>query len=60
MKVKRFIIEYASYKKQDIENNGLMKIQFKIEKIDRIDQVLSSCKRGYITVDEAIGTLFKI
>ena len=59
MKVERFIKEYANYKKNDYKSNELMKEDYKIKAINKIDRALTLRERGMITVDEAIRTILE-
>ena len=54
MKVERFLKEYASYKKEVIKNNELIKSDIKENALFKIDKVLSLKEKGFITVDEAL------
>lgn len=59
MKIKRFVTEYANYRKSDIKNNNLMQKAFKDESINRIDQALKLNKRGLITSNETIKIILE-
>lgn len=57
--MKRFVTEYANYRKSDIKNNNLMQKAFKDESINRIDQALKLNKRGLITSNETIKIILE-
>jgi len=54
MKAKRFIIEYANYKLDEIANNTDMNGGIQTELMRRIDHAVFLVERGMITVDECI------
>ena len=58
--MKRFVSEYANYKKQDILKNPLMPEQIKAEQIQRITQTIRLTDRGMITIDEAMRALVEV
>ena len=55
--MKRFISEYAKYKIKHYENNELMNVEIKTEKINQINKALNLVKKGFITIDEAIKVI---
>ena len=54
MKIKRFIIEYANYKKQLIKNDVYLDDATKESAYKRIDIILLMQKKGLLFNDEAI------
>ena len=54
MKIKRFIIEYANYKKQLIKNDVYLDDATKERAYKRIDIILLMQKKGLLFNDEAI------
>lgn len=54
MKTKRFIIEYANYKLDEIANNKDMNSGIKTELMRRIDRAVFNVTRGMITIDECM------
>jgi hypothetical protein len=54
MKAKRFIIEYANYKLDEIANNTDMNGGIQTELMRRIDRAVRMVERGMITIDECI------
>jgi hypothetical protein len=54
MKAKRFIIEYANYKLDEIANNTYMNGGIQTELMRRIDRAVRMVERGMITIDECI------
>ena len=58
--MKRFISEYAKFKKQNIAKNQLMQKQIKDEQIKKIVRVENLADRGLLSVDEAMRSLADI
>ena len=58
--MKRFISEYAKFKKQNIAKNQLMQKQIKDERIKKIVRVENLADRGLLSVDEAMRSLADI
>lgn len=54
MKAKRFIIEYANYKLDEIANNTDMNGGIKTELMRRVDHAVFYVTRGMITIDECM------
>ena len=54
MKVERFIKEYASFKKKEIENSEFINKEDKEKVFFEINNVLKLKEKGMITVKEAI------
>ena len=54
MKAKRFIIEYANYKLDEIANNTDMNGGIQTELMRRIDRAVFCVEHGMITIDECI------
>ena len=54
MKAKRFIIEYANYKLDEIASNEDMNGGIRTELMRRIDRAVFNVERGMITIDECI------
>ncbi len=54
MKTKRFIIEYANYKLDEIVNNTDMNSGIKTELMRRVDRAVFNATRGMITIDECM------
>ncbi len=57
---KRFVREYINYKRKTINDNSLMRQEFKKEKLDKISRVEAYLKHGTITIDEGMKTLAEI
>jgi hypothetical protein len=55
--MKRFIIEYANYKKNVIQNNNLMRTDIKNYGLNRIDNVLKYLEKGFLTIDETMNEI---
>lgn len=55
--MKRFIKEYATYKKDYILKADLMKEEIKKDKLLQIEKALKMIDRGYITIDETMKML---
>lgn len=61
MKAKRFVKEYANWKKKEIkEIIGAYDIHVYLDKVDKIDNVVLCLERGFCTVDDAMKTLSNI
>lgn len=58
--MKRFISEYAKFKKQNIEKNQLMQEQIKDEQIRKIARIENLADRGMLSADEAMRSLADI
>lgn len=56
----RFIIEYASWKRRQIQGYELMKEKSKAEKLQTVDRIQRAVKQGLITVDEAMKEMAAI
>lgn len=56
----RFIIEYASWKRRQIQGYELMKEESKAEKLQTVDRIQRAVKQGLITVDEAMKEMAAI
>ena len=54
MKTKRFIIEYANYKLDEIANNTDMNRGIKTELMRRVDRAVFNVTHGMITIDECM------
>lgn len=54
MKAKRFIIEYANYKLDEIANNKDMNGGIQTELMRRVDRAVFNVEHGTITVDECM------
>lgn len=54
MKIEKFIIDYAKYKKDVIKSSVLIESNIKKELINRIEKAVKCRQCGLITVDEAI------
>ena len=54
MKAKRFIIEYANFKLDEIANNTDMNGGIQAELMRRIDRAVFCVEHGMITIDECI------
>lgn len=54
MKAKRFIIEYANYKLNEIASNADMNGGIQTELMRRIDRAVFCVERGMITIDECV------
>ncbi len=54
MKAKRFIIEYANYKLDEIANNTEMNGGIQAELMRRIDRAVFLVEHGMITIDECM------
>lgn len=59
MKIERFIKEYANYKINDLKSNLLMRENFKMDKIERINKALILRENGLITIDESMKIIAK-
>ena len=55
----RFIEEYANFKKKYVCRYAIEKWR-EIEDGERIDYIVRQCRKGYITVDEAMHELARI
>lgn len=60
MKVKRFVKEYASYKRHKIEKEMDDRNRFKEVYLYEIDNVVRNLERGLITIDEAMRIISEI
>lgn len=54
MKAKRFIIEYANYKLDEIANNTEMNGGIQAELMRRIGRAVFCVEHGFITIDECV------
>ena len=54
MKAKRFIIEYANYKLDEIASNTDMDGGIKTELMRRIDRAVFCVEHGMVTIDECM------
>lgn len=54
MEVKRFIIEYANYKLDEIASNADMNGGIQTELMRRIDRAVFNVEHGMITIDECM------
>ena len=54
MKAKRFIIEYANFKLDEIANNTDMNGGIQTELMRRIDRAVFLVERGMVTIDECM------
>lgn len=57
MQIEKFITDYASYQKQLIQNNKLMRVEIKQEAIKIIDNALKARESNLITVDKTINNI---
>ena len=57
--MKRFITEFANYKKKTYQNNELMKNEYKDKSIQKIDQALKLSERGLITINETMKIILE-
>lgn len=58
-KTKRFVIEYANYKIDEVEKSKLTKLE-KNDHIRTIDDVVFNCIYGYRTIDETMRVIANI
>ena len=53
----RFLKEFATYQKNQILHDELMKENYKEEKIKAIEKAISLADRGMVTINEAIKAI---
>lgn len=59
IKVPRFIKEFASWKKKDINKFDMMQDKYKKEGCENIDKAIKSYERGMITEEETIELIIR-
>lgn len=57
--MERFIKEYANYRKNNLNDNELMKTEYKVGSINKINQALKMKERGLITSNETIKMILE-
>lgn len=56
-KINRFVTEYASFRIKQFQSCAEMKEEYREEIIKRINRAVEGCKRGFITVNEAMNIM---
>lgn len=58
--MKRYVTEFANDIRRDIHGNPLMQTCYKVEKINRISDILQAYYNGYISPVEAVKCLANV